>query len=46
MIREIKVFVRLGELIILSQENISIVGISTEPLPHLVDEAVGKIMEV
>ena len=29
----------------LSQENILIIGINTEPLPHLVQEAVDKIKE-
>jgi hypothetical protein len=33
-------------LIPLAQEGVAIVGVSDEPLPHLVDRAVEKIMEV
>lgn len=33
-------------LIPLSQENIEVVGVVQEPLPHLVQEAVDKLKEV
>ena len=33
-------------LVPLSQENISVVGVDQEPLPHLVQEAVEKLKEV
>jgi hypothetical protein len=33
-------------LIPLTQENVAIIGISNEPLPHLVDNAVRKIKEI
>ena len=33
-------------LIPLTQERVNIVGVSAEPLPHLVDQAVSMIMEI